>query len=148
MNDLLTRQAEWVELFNSLPSWQEKFQFLIDTGEPLRTSAEQFCVEAHRIDTCASRTYFSASVVDERVRVRGSSNAAVPSGIIAVFIKLFDGTPVAELQDAADAGAVNFHVATGLLDNLTETRRLSVIEMHRRLLAVSRHREECSDVAI
>lgn len=127
------KQAEFIEMFNSLGSWQERFQYLIDLGEQLPAMPEHERTPACRIHSCISQTFFRASVVDGIILIEGWSNAAIPSGLIAIFREIFDGCNINELQQLKIENGINFYTETKLLDNLTAQRKSSLQEMIGRL---------------
>ena len=57
---LTEKQMQFVELFLSMESWNERFQYLIDAGSVLPDMPGHLKCEATRIQSCTSRTYFRA----------------------------------------------------------------------------------------
>lgn len=119
------RQMEYVEMFNSLDNWKEKFQYLIDSGEMLPDLPEHLRIETNRIRGCVSRTFFLATAPAGEILIQGWSNTATPSGLIAIIKDIFDGYSPEELRRTP----VDFHIRTGLIDNLTEQRKAGLLEM-------------------
>lgn len=128
---LKERQSEFVELFNGLVSWQERFQYLIDLGDELPEMPEHQRSAHTRIE-CRSQTFFCASVSDGIIYIAGWSNAAIPSGLIALLRQLFDGCHIDEVHHTA----IDFHTQTRLIDNMTEQRKSALNEMINRILTL------------
>lgn len=122
-------QSEFIELFDSLGSWPERFQYLIDLGCELPEMPEHLRVRETQILSCTSRTYFLAAAPDGIVSIQGWSNATIPSGLIGVIKELFDGSRIDELKHTA----IDFHIRTGLIHNLTEQRKAGLLEIIDRL---------------
>jgi cysteine desulfuration protein SufE len=122
---LQERQDEFIELFGSLGTWQERFQYLIELGAELPEMPEHLRMPATQIMSCASRTFFLPSVAEGNIFIQGWSNASIPSGLIAVMRELFEGCPVGDLQKTE----IDFHLKTDLINNLTEQRKAGLLEM-------------------
>ncbi|MDR1718439.1 MAG: SufE family protein [Prevotella sp.] len=128
-------QQQFIEMFNAMDSWQERFQYLIDLESRIEFPAmpEHLRLPATRIMSCTSRTYFYPFVSQGKIRIYGWSNAAVPAGLIAVFFQLFDGMEIDEFRKQE----IVFHTVTGLVDNLTGARREGLLEMVKKLKMIS-----------
>jgi cysteine desulfuration protein SufE len=131
----MSRQQQFIEMFNSMDSWQERFQYLIDLESLIEfpTMPERLRIPATRIMSCASSTYFYPFVSQGKTRIYGWSSAAVPAGLIAVIFQLFDGMDIEEFRKQE----IVFHTATGLVDNLTGARREGLLEMLKKLLMLN-----------
>lgn len=127
------KQTEAIELFNSLASWTERFQYLIDLGMQLPEMPQHLRVRDTQILSCTSRTYFLPTVQQGLIRIQGWSNAAIPAGIIAFIGELFDGSSIDQLR----ATDIDFHIRTNLIDNLTQQRRDGLLEMIERLKRIN-----------
>lgn len=127
------KQTEFVELFNSLESWTDKFQYLIELGNELPEMPEHLKNSTTRITPCNSVTYFYVSLSEGRIHIEGWSNASIPSGIIMLLKNLFDGVILNELKGVE----INFHTQTKLIDNLTSQRKIAFQEMLNRIFLVS-----------
>jgi cysteine desulfuration protein SufE len=128
-NELIERQNEFVEMFSELGSWQARFQYLIDLGSELPDMPEHLRTSGNRIEGCMSRTYFYPSVLDGIVHVEGWSNAAIPSGLIALIRELFDGVAIDELRKTR----ITFQQESELIDHLTGQRVSLFMEMIRKV---------------
>jgi cysteine desulfuration protein SufE len=125
---LRERQDGFVETFDQLPDWSERFQFLIDHSSLLVASCPSRLIP-FRLENCQSRTFFSAETRDGLIHVDGWSNSAIMGGLIAVCMKIFEGVPVAELAHTP----VDFHIRSGLVTNMTPMRTDSLREIVRRI---------------
>ena len=127
--NLAERQNQFVELFAGMPSWQERFQYLIDIGAQLPELPASRRTPAVRVFRCLSQTFFSPSVVDGVIRIEGWSNATIPSGLIALIREIFDGVPLSELRQ----DHIYFHTDSLLAANLTGQRREALADMLERV---------------
>lgn len=131
---LLQKQSEFVGLFNSLGSWQERFQYLVELGNELPAFPEHLRCPATQIMTCTSQTFFYPFLFEGTVHIQGWSNSAIISGFIAMFQMIFNGCQVDELWEAKILKSINFHTQTGLVNNLTAQRKVGLLEMLYRTL--------------
>lgn len=130
--NLIERQTEFTELFLSMSTWQERFQYLVDLGNELPVMPEHLRTSSTQIE-CTSRTFFQAIQSNGFIRIQGWSNAAIHSGLIAMLRQIFDGLSIQDL----DPIGISFLQDTGLLDNLTEQRKQALMEMIHRILQLS-----------
>lgn len=121
---LRERQNQFINLFNSIDTWSDKFQYLIDLGEELPIMPENFRTSSNRI-ACASRIFFYPTVCEDKISIYGWSNAAIPSGLIEAMRNIFEGSAVNELRDTE----IDFHIRTDLINNMTEQRKEALFEM-------------------
>lgn len=129
---LQDKQNGFIDMFNSLGSWQERFQYLIDSGSELPEMPEHIKVPATRITSCSSKTFFYPSFHKGVLDIQGWSNSAIPSGLIAIIKEIFAGSTQQELLTIE----INFHTETKLLENLTGLRAAGLLEMIERFSRV------------
>lgn len=131
---LQERQSEFIELFNSLGSWTDRFQFLIDIGSGLDGLPEAMKCTLTQVTSCNSQTFFYPSVFEGIVHIQGWSNSSIMSGLIAMLQMIFNGCQVDEIWEAKILNTIDFHIRTGLINNLTEQRKAGLLEMLGRTL--------------
>jgi cysteine desulfuration protein SufE len=128
---LRKKQDRLIYIFSLFDNWQDKFNLLIDFGGGLPVQCPSF-LEPFRVEGCLSKTCFMADKYDGLYHVCGWSNASVIRGIISLLIDLFDGITEEELQ----ATDIDWHLKSGLYDNLTPQRQASFTEMMNRILVL------------
>jgi cysteine desulfuration protein SufE len=116
--------SQIAETINMLPDWQSRYNYLIEIGEQLPPMPEHLKRQANRIQSCASRTYFYIENPD-CITVHGWSNSVIPAGFIALFKQLCDEFSLDEIR----SNTIDFHIKTGLIDNLTNNRKEGFLEM-------------------
>ncbi len=122
---LRVRQDRFIETFDQLGGWKERFEYLIELGGCLPELPEHLKCPQTLIQGCHSRTYFIANIDGGKVHIQGWSNASVPAGLIAAMREIFEGISPEEIRTTE----INFHTKTKLCDNLTELRKASLLEM-------------------
>jgi cysteine desulfuration protein SufE len=129
---LRERQDSFLEAFNTLPDWTEKFNFLISLASLLAPECPH-SLNSYRIERCQSRTCFRADIRDGRIHADGWSNAAIMGGIIAACLKIFEDIPASDLA----CTEIDFHIRSGLVENMTPMRTGSLHEILRRITVLS-----------
>jgi sulfur transfer protein SufE len=126
---LRERQVQFLQIFEQLPDWTEKFGFLIGYASLLAPECPE-SLKAFRIESCRSHTCFRADIRAGRLHVDGWSNSAITGGVIAACRKIFDGLPASELA----LTEIDFHTRSGLVENMPPPRRADVLrEIVRRI---------------
>jgi cysteine desulfuration protein SufE len=115
------KQDNFIETLNDLSDWTEKFNYLIELGEDLPAECPHGLLP-YRLENCQSKTCFFVDNDNGEIKLRGWSNSAVMAGIIVIIKNIFDGEDAAELKKID----IDFHIKTGLIDNLTQLRRNSL----------------------
>jgi sulfur transfer protein SufE len=125
---LRERQDHFLETFNQLPDWTERFNYLILCSSQLVPECPQ-SLRAFKIQNCQSRTYFRVSIHDRKISASGWSNSAIMGGLAVIIMEIFDGVPVAQLA----CTEIDFHIRSALVTNMTPMRTDSLREIVRRI---------------
>lgn len=132
MKTLAERQTEFVEFFNEMDSWQDRFNYLIEIGAELPEIPGHLKTLDTLIPFCQSRTYFHVSTLDGKIRIEGWSNSSIVSGLIAMLKLVFDGGNVTELEDLT----IDLMVEAKLVDSMTQQRNATLHAMILKIEAV------------
>jgi cysteine desulfuration protein SufE len=93
-------QQELVDDFEFFDDWADKYAYIISLGKQLTPYPEDKKDDAHFIKGCQSQVWLDISLENERLKILGTSDAAIVSGLIALLIKIYDGaTPKAVLTE-------------------------------------------------
>lgn len=124
-------QDNFIELMNLFDSWPDKFGLLIEKSElqPAELPEE---LQPYRILNCQSRTYFNAASVDGTIYITGWSNSSIMAGIIQSIREIFNYYSVEDIEITE----VDFHIKSGLIDNVTPLRRAAIQEIINRILVL------------
>ena len=127
---LRKRQDQFIDTIGQFDEQAGKFNFLIDRASLLEKECPDELLP-YRLYSCWSLTYFRVSPDCGRLRVSGWSNSAVMGGLIVVFIKLFAGVPIRELEKTE----IDFHLRSGLAEDLTTSRQSVMMKMIAQILS-------------
>ena len=125
---LRERQNQFIADLEIFDSWADRFNYLISLSEELPAEFPEYLLP-YRIEGCQSKTCFLPRIHDGLLYITGWSNSAVTGGIIVAMTTIFNFTSKDEFQ----ATDIDFHIRSGLLDNLTPMRRSALEEMIRRI---------------
>jgi cysteine desulfuration protein SufE len=119
------KQNEITEILNSMSDWHARYNHIIEIGQQLPPMPEHLKIQANRITSCTSRTYFYPEKHESAITIHGWSNSAIPAGLIALFKQLCDGIKITEIRSST----IDFHIKTGLINNLSLNRKTGFLEM-------------------
>lgn len=119
------------ETFLLLPEWADRYNYLVELGESLPAMPVAFQVPENRI-ACNSMLYFYVCYIQDVCYIFASANAAIPAGLAAMLFNFCDGVPRKEIRDNMPY-LLAVLKELGLIDNLTLSRRLALLEMIKKL---------------
>lgn len=115
------RIQELAALFVLMPSWTDRYNYLIELGNALRPMPVAFKVPENRI-VCNSQLHFYVYYANDICHIEAEASTSIPQGLAALLHTLCDGITRQELHN--DLPLVeDFLHQTGLSENLTLTRR-------------------------
>jgi cysteine desulfuration protein SufE len=94
----MTQLDEFVDSFELLGDWDQRYQYLIELGEKLPPMAEALKVEPNRVKACMSKVWIDASVENGVVSFSGDCDTSVIKGVLALLISLCDGFSAEQIQ--------------------------------------------------
>ena len=119
------RQDEIIEEFSSFDDWMDKYQLLIDLGNDQEPLDEKYKTESNLIDGCQSRVWLQADYEDGKVMFTAESDALIVKGIVALLIRVLNGSTPQEILDAD----LYFIERIGLKEHLSPTRSNGLLAM-------------------
>jgi len=122
------RQDEFIADMAMFDSWADRFNHLMALSDELPADFPEYLL-SYRIEGCQSKTCFLPRMHNGLLYISGWSNSPVMGGIIVAMVKIFNFTSRKEFKDTT----IDFHLQSGLIDNLTPMRRAALEEMIRRI---------------
>lgn len=95
----MTQLDEFVDIFELLGDWDQRYQYLIELGEKLPLMPGRLKVEDNKVKGCMSQVWISASLADGKVKFDGDCDTSVIKGILALLISLCDGLSIEQIQN-------------------------------------------------
>ena len=119
------------ETFLLLPEWADRYNSLVELGESLPAMPVAFQVPENRI-ACNSMLYFYVCYIQDVCYIFASANAVILAGLAAMLFNLCNGVSRKDIRDNMPYLLVTLK-ELGLIDNLTLSRRLALLEMIKKL---------------
>lgn len=126
----MTTLDEYVDSFELLEDWDQRYEYLIELGEQLDELPESDKTEDNRVKACLSRVWIVASLEDGRIRLHGDCDNSITKGILAVLINICDGMTA---QQIIDTDMDNIFHQLHLYDHLSPNRHVGVYAMFEKL---------------
>lgn len=125
---LRERQNQFIADLAMFDNWTDRFNYLIFLAEELPDEFPGYLLP-FRIEGCQSKTCFMPQINDGLLYIKGWSNSAVMGGIIVAMTEIFELTGRDEFQNTE----IDFHIKSGLIENLTPMRRYALYKMIQRI---------------
>lgn len=126
------------DTFDFLDDWEDRYRTIIDMGRAMDPLEPAFQVPATKVEGCASQVWLVPNIEGSGPEAvfsfRGTSDAMIVKGLIAVLAALFNGLSVAEVAKV-DAQAELKRL--GLNDHLSAQRSNGVRAMVERIKSVA-----------
>jgi cysteine desulfuration protein SufE len=126
--------------FALLDDWEDRYRYVIELGRTLPPFPEHLRTEANKVRGCASQVWLATERIGEpgrhgkndRMAMRGTSDAHIVQGLIAVLFAIYAGKTLDEIR-ATDAEAI--FAELGLKEHLTPQRSNGLAAMVKRIRA-------------
>ena len=122
----MTQLDEFVDIFELLGDWDQRYRYLIELGEKLLPMPGALKTNENKVKGCMSQVWIHAIIDDGRVKFDGDSDTSVIKGILALLISLCDGLSVKQIQDL-DMDEIFQRL--GLDEHLSPNRHVGVYAM-------------------
>ena len=82
---------DFVDRFNGLLSWEDRYRYLIQLGRKLDPYPEQFRNEEHLVSGCMSQVWLVSQIESgqERLEFRADSDALIVKGLTALLLMFY-----------------------------------------------------------
>ena len=119
-------QEELFEDFSFFDDWMDRYRYIIQMGDALAALDEAEMVDENLLKGCQSQVWLLKSGDGAgRLQLKGTSDAAIVRGLVALMLKVYDDQPA---QDVLD-NPPNFITEIGLDDHLSPTRKNGLASM-------------------
>ncbi len=92
-------EAELIDNFNLLETWEEKYDYLIELGQELAPMDPTQKTEENRVKGCQSSVWFDITCKDGRLYFDADSDSLIVKGLVAILHQLLNGQPVESFAD-------------------------------------------------
>lgn len=111
-------------------NWQERFRLLIQASKNLPIPSEQEREEMEEIHGCEARLWWQMEKTATGLQFKAYSEARIMNGILFLLLEELNGMPLSAIKTFS---LDSFFEKNGILQNLSQTRRLGLKEIEKRL---------------
>lgn len=116
--DIAAIEAEFIESFSFLDTWEEKYEYIIEMGKKLPVLEDQYKTDDKKIKGCQSTVWLVASYQDDKVFFKADSDAVIVKGLVSMLIRVLSGQAPGEILNAR----LEFIDKIGMYVHLAQTR--------------------------
>jgi cysteine desulfuration protein SufE len=119
------REAEIIEAFSWLESWEEKYEYIIELGKNLPELEEKYKKEENIIKGCQSTVWLVSEFKDGKVSYQADSDAVIVKGLVSMLISVLSGHEPDQILNAR----LDFIKEIGMMTHLAQTRSNGLVAM-------------------
>ena len=119
------REAEIIEAFSWLESWEEKYEYIIELGKNLPELNEKYKKEENIIKGCQSTVWLVSEFKDGKVFYQADSDAIIVKGLVSMLISVLSGHAPDQILNAR----LDFIKEIGMMTHLAQTRSNGLVAM-------------------
>ncbi len=122
-----------VENFEFLDDWEDRYKYLIELGNSLDEFPQSLCTEENKVNGCVSQVWITSCVSSDEppvISFRGTSDAHIVRGLIAVTLAIFSGRSAKEITEIDEN---SYFEKIGLQEHITPQRSNGLRSMVKRI---------------
>jgi cysteine desulfuration protein SufE len=100
MRSIAEVEAQFIDDFNQLENWEEKYDYLIELGDSLPEMPADLKTVDNLVKGCQSSVWFATRCVNDRLLIEADSDSLIIKGIVAILVQVLSGQPAAEISQA------------------------------------------------
>ncbi len=134
----MTDAKEIIEIFELLGDWDERYQYLVETGERMPPMPGALKTDSNKVQGCVSEVWVKllpSACADGRLSLAGDSETAIIKGVVAVIAALCENKTAAEILDT-DFDRLFEDLA--LADHLSPNRHVGIYSIVNKIYAQAR----------
>ncbi|REL38875.1 SufE family protein [Rhodohalobacter sp. SW132] len=119
------KQDRIIREFQALSDWQERYKYIIKTGQKLSPLEDEHKIEENLVRGCQSQVWLTTELDEGKVIFRADSDAAITKGLVALMVNFYSG----EEPDTILATNPEFIKKIGMQEHLSPTRSNGLASM-------------------
>lgn len=127
---ILSKEIDLVDSLSLFPSWEERYQYIIELGESLKIMEEEEKSESNLIKGCQSKLWLSHIYENNKIYFFADSESPFPKGLAALFLLILNGFSPKEILSSK----LTFLETTGLRFNLSPIRFMGITNFYKSIL--------------
>ena len=130
-NSITEAENFFIEQFEWLEDWQQRYAFIIDLGKKLPPLAAELQVEQNLVRGCQSQVWMAITQSNSRLQIAATSDSLIVRGLIAIICGIYNHQEVGRVRHY-DHGFVQ---KLGLDQHLSPTRSNGLHHMLQRVIS-------------
>lgn len=123
--DIQEKQEKIIKEFQALDDWQERYKYIIKTGQKLPPLEDEHKIEDNLVRGCQSQVWLVTDFEDGNVIFRADSDAAITKGLVALMVNFYSN----EEPDTILTTNPDFIKKIGMQKHLSPTRSNGLASM-------------------
>ena len=115
-----SREAEILQAFSSLKSWEDRYKKIIQFGKILSVMDDKYKIKKWQIEGCQSQVWvYPTQDKENKIHFQADSDALITKGLVALVVKYYSGLLPEEILSKP---CPSFLESLELQNHLTPTR--------------------------
>ena len=127
---ILSKENELVGNLSLFPSWEERYQYIIELGESLQIMEYEKKTESNLIKGCQSKLWLTHTCEKNKIYFFADSESPFPKGLAALFLLILNGYSPNEILSSK----LTFLEKTGLKFHLSPIRFIGITNFYKSIL--------------
>lgn len=92
---------EFVDVFDILVDWDQRYQYLIELGESMPDMPDEYKTESNKVKGCMSQVWvqvYTDTTQNEKLHYYGDCDTSIIKGVLALLVQLVDSRTAEEIQ--------------------------------------------------
>jgi cysteine desulfuration protein SufE len=95
---LAKRKKQLLEDWKLLPSWEDRYGYLIHLGKELTPLAETEKNDINLVRGCQSSAWLIVEKNNDHIEIRGDADGLITKGTMALLMQLYSGVSIEEMK--------------------------------------------------
>jgi len=100
-SDLKKRQIYWVDHFNAIKGWENRYKEIIQIGKKLPSMPDEIYEDQFLVKGCQSKVWLKAKKENENVLFFADSDAMIVKGLVTLLLSVYSGQAPAAIVDSS-----------------------------------------------
>ena len=123
--NIAEKEKEIIEEFEIFDEWADKYQYIIEIGQKLKSLEDKYKLDENKIRGCQSSVWLHAFGEDGKIFFEADSDSVFVKGEIALLMRVLSGQKAEEIVNAE----LKFIDALGLRQHIAVTRANGLASM-------------------
>lgn len=119
------KEKEIIEEFDLFDEWADKYQYIIEIGQKLKSLEDKYKIDENKIKGCQSSVWLHAFGEDGKIFFEADSDSVFVKGEIALLMRVLSGQKADEIVNAE----LKFIDVLGLRQHIAVTRANGLASM-------------------